>query len=142
LSVFALAGCGIKGPPVPVTPSPLPPAPDLAYQLAGDTVTLTWRLAESLQLPLSRGAVFTIYRARTTLSEPTCDGCPAVFERSARVPYMHTDDGRFSHSFSLDAGYRYVFKVRLAVDGMPGSDSNMVRFDLPLVGKQPPTEDP
>lgn len=129
---FSYFGCGIKGPPVPPRQPPVPVVAELAYQVADQTVTLTWRLPEPLSGKQAKHAKFGLYRSRTALAESACDGCPLVFEKVATVPYVHTDSNRFSTGAPLDPGYRYGFKVRLETDGGAGPDSNLVKFDYRL----------
>ena len=127
-------GCGVKGPPVPPRQPPLPVVADLAYQVAGQMVTLTWSLQGSLSGKQAQQTVFGLYRSMTALDEPVCDGCPLVFEKVTTVPYVHADADRFATDVSLDTGYHYVFKVRLETDRGVGPDSNPVQFDhLPEV---------
>ena len=122
-------GCGIKGPPVPPRQLPVPVVADLAYQVSDQTVRLTWRLPGPLAHKQATHAAFGVYRYRTALAEPACDGCPQVFENVATVPYVPTDTHRYATDAPLDPGYRYVFKVRLETDGQAGPDSNRVQFD-------------
>ena len=129
LLCFSYFGCGVKGPPVPPRHAPVPAVAELAYQVADQTVTLTWRLPGPLSRKQAKRATFGLYRSRTALTEPACDGCPLVFEKVATVPYVHTDTNRYSSEAPLDPGYRYVFKVRLETDGGVGPDSNPVQFD-------------
>ena len=122
-------GCGVKGPPLPSRQPPVPAVADLAYAVTDQTVTLTWRLPGALSAKLAKNAVFGVYRSRTALAEPDCDGCPLVFEKVATVPYVHADANRFSIDAPLEPGYRYVFKVRLETGGGGGPDSNLVQVD-------------
>ncbi len=122
-------GCGVKGPPVPSRQPPVPAVADLEYAVTDQTVTLTWRLPGALLAKQAKNAAFGVYRSRTALAEPDCDGCPLVFEKAATVPYVHTQSNRFSIDAPLETGYRYVFKVRLETDGGDGPDSNSVQID-------------
>lgn len=122
-------GCGIKGPPVPPQRLPVSAVTRLTYEVTDRSVTLTWSLPGPLSGRQARQAVFGLYRSRTALEQPACDGCPLVFEKVATVPYVHTDANRFSTNTPLDSGYHYVFKVRLETDGGSGPDSNSVQFD-------------
>ena len=131
VTVLALAGCGVKGPPVTPKTPPVAKVAELVHSLDGATVILEWTLADSLSGKQTQKAAFAIYRFRAKLSEPVCDTCPLVFEKVAAVPYTDTVGNRFSNVVDLDAGYRYAFKVRLEIDGRSGADSNLVRFDFP-----------
>jgi hypothetical protein len=135
---LGFSGCGVKGPPVPPRQPPLPAVTDLHCRVARQTAALTWRLAEPPPATWYRDWAFGIYRYRTRLDQPPCDGCPQVFDKVATVPYIDTDDLRFSTEVPLDPGYRYVFKVRLETKRRTGPDSNTVQFnDLPAASAQP-----
>ena len=121
-------GCGVKGPPVPPGQPPVP-AVELSYQVDDQTVRLTWRLPGPLSAKQAKNATFGLYRSRTALAEPPCDGCPLVFEKAASVAYVDPDTNRFFIDMPVETGYRYVFKVRLETDSGPGPDSTPVRFD-------------
>jgi len=122
-------GCGVKGPPVPPRQAPVQAVADLAYAVSDQIVVLTWHLPGPLSAKQAKNAAFGLYRYRTALAEPDCDGCPLVFEKVATVPYVHTESNRFSIDAPLETGYRYVFKVRLETDGGAGPDSNSVQID-------------
>jgi len=122
-------GCGVKGPPVPPRQPPVTAVADLAYAVSDQIVALTWHLPGPLSAKQAKNAAFGLYRSRTALAEPDCDGCPLVFEKVATVPYVHTESNRFSIDAPLETGYRYVFKVRLETDGGDGPDSNSVKID-------------
>jgi hypothetical protein len=139
---FSWIGCGVKGPPVPPRQPPLPAVSGLAYRVADRAVILTWSLPGPLSGRQAEKAAFGIYRSRTVLEDPACEGCPLVFEKAEQVPYLQADDNRYSSDVPLDPGYRYVFKVRLETGGIMGPDSNSVQFDYlpnaPSGGSQRP----
>jgi hypothetical protein len=122
-------GCGVKGPPVPRRQSSVPVVTDLAYEVADQTIVLTWRLLAPPSAKQANRATFGLYRSRTGMVEATCDGCPLVFEKVAAVPYVYSKDNRFSIDLPLESDYRYVFKVRLETDSGVGPDSNLVQVD-------------
>lgn len=136
LAVFTLAGCGVKGPPVPPKAAPLPDVA-LTYRLDGPSVQLMWQMSSLLSNTQDRQATFAIYRSRMDLSEADCDNCPLVFEKVSSRPFVPTEDSRFSSVMALDPGYGYAFKVRLEIGGQAGVDSNTVRFDIPAA--EPPS---
>ena len=131
VTVFVLAGCGVKGPPVPPKSLPVPKVAELVYRVDGSAVFLEWALTERLSGKQAQKATFGIYRFREELSESVCETCPLVFEKVDTVPYLYTDESRFSTFLELEGGYRYVFKVRLEIKARGGADSNLVRFDFP-----------
>ncbi len=144
LMLFALGalGCGVKGPPVPPQAPPVATVGDLAVERDGRSANLSWRLPQRLPRGQARGAVFGVYQSSTELSEPACDDCPLVFEKVADVPYVDSDDNRYSARIALDPGYRYRFKVRLETNGQAGADSDTVQFDVaaddPAAGTETP----
>jgi hypothetical protein len=142
LLVWGISGCGVKGPPVPPRQPPLPAVTDLSYRLTQQTVALTWRLSAPPTGSWDRDWVFGIYRSRSSLDQPPCDGCPLVFAKVATLPYTDTDNLRFSTDVPLVPGYRYVFKVRLETTHRAGPDSNTVTFDDPSVESMQPSETP
>ena len=129
LSSISYFGCGVKSPPVPPTMPPVLPVANLAYQVADQTISLTWRLSKPLAPKQAKNATFGLYRFRTILAEAPCDGCPLVFEKVASVAYADSDANRFSVDIPIENGYRYVFKVRIETDSGVGPDSNPVRLD-------------
>jgi predicted small lipoprotein YifL len=141
LAVLSLAACGVKGPPVPPKAAP-PPAVALTYRLDGASVQLQWEMASDLSNKQARQAAFTIYRSRQDLSEGDCDDCPLVFEKVSTQPFVQTDGNRFSSVEILDPGYGYAFKVRLAIRGQAGADSNTVRFEFPSADPSSDKETP
>ncbi len=131
LAILAIAGCGVKAPPVPPQLPPVPPVAKLVHRLDDSAVLLEWALSERLSGQQAHKAAFGIYRYRAKLSEPVCETCPLIFEKVDSIAYADTNDSRFSTTVDLDGGYRYVFKVRMEIGGRVGTDSNLVRFDFP-----------
>lgn len=131
-------GCGVKGPPVPARLPSVPAVLDLACRVEGSSGTLTWRLAESLPAGRTRRTTFGLYRSRSQIGQPDCDDCPVVFEKVSTLPYVAPDNGWFSTEVPLNAGVRYLFKVRLETDGAAGPDSLPVACEWQPVG---PIED-
>lgn len=135
-------GCGIKGPPVPPKAPPIQAVTDLSYQVDEGSVVLAWGLPDRLSGKRAKGSVFDIYRSRSELSDAACEDCPLIFEKVATLPYVQTDNNRFSIALDLDPGYRYVFKVRLVTNGQAGADTEPVRFDFPSDESSAGTETP
>jgi len=130
--VLAMAGCGVKGPPVP--PRSIPPAAitDLTFILDEDLMTLNWSIPTGKATGSAGLARFIIYRAVASLADPVCDGCPALFRRIAEVDLqtlMAGNPGRKTATFqqTIEKGYQYIFKVTaVSKDGQRGPDSNRV----------------
>jgi len=122
-------GCGVKGPPVPPRQPPFPAVVDLSYRVAGPAVTLGWSIPQALSGEQAGRSFFAVYRSRSALDQPACEGCPLVFDKVATMPYADSQGNRFAKVLPLDPGFRYVFKVRLETGQNFGPDSNLVRFD-------------
>ena len=138
-----LGGCGVKGPPVPLRkPAPLPAVTDLAYRVTDGAVNLTWSLSPPLEGKAARQASFIVRRSQTALDAQACENCPQVFTTVGTVLYVDTGDRPFTARFALEAGYRYVFIVRLQKDGDVGPDSNPVKFDYTVENGVVPVEEP
>jgi len=133
LGWFALiGGCGVKGPPVPLREPPaLPSVTDLAHRVADGQVALTWRLQSPLDSRAARQASFIVRRSRTAFDQTACENCPRVFETVGNIPYVETDDGSYTLTLGLDAGFRYVFTVHLQTGRVVGPDGDPVQFDYP-----------
>ncbi|MFO7716226.1 hypothetical protein [Desulfosarcina sp.] len=114
---------------MPPRQPPIPMVMELAYQVSDPKVTLTWRLSGPLSGRQANRSTFGIYRSRSAIDEPVCEGCPLVFEKVATAATVDSGDSRFSIDILLNPGYRYVFKVRLEMDNGAGPDSNAVQFD-------------
>ena len=128
-----VAGCGVKGPPVPLQQTPaLPSVTALAHRVADGQVTLTWQLQSALDSRTARQASFIVRRSRTALDQPSCENCPQVFETVGNIPYVETADGSYALKLGLDAGFRYVFMVHLRTGHDVGPDCDPVQFDYPM----------
>lgn len=131
-SVFLLAACGKKGPPVPPKVTQPIAVETLEGEREGDRVYLFWTMQEPSpeQLKSTRG--FAVYRSKTSLGGESCMVCPLVFERVGDVP-MDFDSRsglgkeRFSYNERVEVGYRYIYKVA-AVSGDVGPYSPVVEL--------------
>ena len=130
--VLAMAGCGVKGPPVP--PRSIPPGAvtDLTFILDQDQVTLNWSIPTGKATGSAGLAGFIVFRAASPLADPVCDGCPALFRRIAEIDFealMAGNPDRKTATFqqTIEKGYQYIFKVMaISKDGQRGPDSNRV----------------
>jgi len=122
LLFLAIAGCGVKAPPV--SPDAKPPVvAAFDYTLAGGMLTLTWTLSGESPTPQS----YTLYRSRTPLTDKACPGCPLAFERIRTIPADRRKSG--TTTLPVKAGYHYGFKLTAtAENGFEGPDSGTVRF--------------
>ena len=131
---LGIAGCGVKGPPVPPRLPSVPAVVDLGYTLSADAATLTWSLAAALSAKQAKEASFVCFRSRTPLASEPCETCPQLFEKVLTIPYADPSPNRFAADVPLDGGFRYQYKIRLETRNGIGSDSNTVAFDVPSAG--------
>lgn len=125
-----VTGCGKKGPPVLPGQVPSPAAGDLAVQIRGGELLLTWSLSDTPPRG-SRPSSYIVYRFRTLTADPFCADCPLLFKRVAEVPVPGdaAPGARLQHTEALVSGYRYFFKVAgQGPSGAVGADSNVVDF--------------
>jgi predicted small lipoprotein YifL len=130
----ALAGCGKKGPPVPPPRYRPPPVTDLAHRVDGGTLLLSWTVpvAAGTDKAVIDGCV--VYRARQSILESECTGCPVPFEPVAEIPFSPTTAAvppasGLTYTETLLPGFIYTYKVTcLTRSGGPGPDSNAVNF--------------
>lgn len=118
LVMIAVAGCGIKRPPLPPIQA-MPKAPTgLAFALDGETATLTWSHEQGKQ------AGFEI--AQATLASDGCEGCPLRF-----IPLDTVDARTLEFTTRVEPGLRYYFRVRAFTDAQVFSESsNTVQIEL------------
>ncbi len=123
-------GCGRKE--MPSAPRQVPPHPvtDLAAQVVGNQVELSWSYSEALygSEPIKG---FGVFRASESVSE-SCDNCPFLFKRVADIPTLEGRDGTIVLTYrdTLEKGYRYRYKViGYSTAGIAGKDSNMVTVE-------------
>lgn len=128
-----LAGCGIKGPPLP----PLQGLPnavnDLEKTISGNIIVLTWSIPpEKDHAVVER---FTVYRSRID-RDVYCPGCPPIFKQVSDISigsdfWAGGINGKVSYSESLEAGNQYTYKVvGYTWDNVASGDSNLVEFDF------------
>lgn len=121
--LLMVAGCGLKGPPVPPTLAVLPVPTDLAYSLTNGALVLTWRLGEGADADVDRVAGVNVYRSQNALGEAPCEACTLLFEKTRAV------EGRTSTALreTLDKGFRYRYKLRtFDAAGRESADSPVV----------------
>lgn len=128
------SSCGKKRPPVP--PPKYRPAvvSDLAYRIDRQKLTLSWTIPDS---DSSKSAVTdgcSVYRARQSLLESDCTGCPVPFESVADVSVGENNAGPgkqigLTYTETLLPGFSYTYKVVCFTrGGGPSEDSNVVNF--------------
>ncbi len=105
----AVAGCGIKAPPV--TPGEPPPVvTNLVHTLKNGTLTLAWDLAGDS--PTVRQ--YTLYQSKEAVTDEPCEGCPLVFKRGVTIAAGSQRNG--THALKLEKGFRYGFKVTASTE--------------------------
>jgi hypothetical protein len=110
LMIAAVAGCGMKKPPVP-PPQYRPPAPaEVQYSLEGDHLLLSWQVPETGKqgAPIQGCKVF---RAARNIGEDACPGCPSPFGAVADLPLEGGDQNRQSYRETLTPGFLYSYKI-------------------------------
>lgn len=133
LAVFAcvVAGCGVKGPPVPPTHESLPGVTLMSAQTTDNYVTLTWQLEDVLGREDATAAVFVVLESKNPVDAPLCDTCPIIFERAATLSYTDAPDRQFSIELPVDSGYQYRFKIRLESGSTARTDSGVLEVETP-----------
>ena len=125
MSLFMVAGCGKKGPPVPpriegqVIAAPF----DLKYRMNNANITLFWKHRIDAKKAFVTPRAFEIFMAKK--ASKACVGCPFKFIKTGVVsmPSM-----RFT--MAIQKGYKYYFRVQALGDGQMRSDcSKTVQFE-------------
>ncbi len=130
IAVFSL-GCGRKAPPVPPGQVRPPAVDDLSSSIDGDMIELAWTIPDEKGKIASDSVGFIVYKSKTSLSEPVCKECPALFKRIADIPIEEKDiNKKITYKETLEKGYRYIYKVTVYTNtGASGKDSNYIEFD-------------
>ena len=137
LAIFVIGfipGCGKKGPPVPPKRYRLPPVSDLTHRIDGQNLALSWTVATDIGPGKSATDGCVVYRARQSVMESDCTGCPVPFVSVAEVPAGKSSTAPsqqtgLTYTETLIPGFAYTYKVVCYTrDGGPGEDSNVVNF--------------
>ena len=134
MAVFALAGCGKKGPPVAPRQVPLPVVTDLHATVKDDQVKLTWTVPRKGMETAVQVAGFYVSRSKIPLAQADCADCPVRFDRIADIPAKtpvpeKTAKPVMTYTDTLEKGYRYIYKVTVYTPAeVTGPDSNSVEF--------------
>ena len=121
-------GCGRKMDPIRPGVYPPPAVRDLAYQINGSAIVLTWFVPVAQGEQEAPAAGFKILRARQTPAEAECQTCPVRFQVIGEV----TARGRSAISRpgfrdKLEPGFTYRYKVKAySSEGIEGKDSNVI----------------
>jgi hypothetical protein len=130
LALAVLAGCGRKLPPIQPGTYPPPAVKDLAFQIRGEEVVLTWAVPPDAPEKESPAVGFKVLRSRQTETEAECQTCPPKFQPIGDVrPSGPAVPGGMQYVDRLEPGYRYQYKVRsYSAVGTEGRDSNVVHL--------------
>ena len=94
---------------------------------------LNWTIPKSEEKIQYKG--FMVYRARTSLSSPSCPDCPKMFEKAGLISVEDRKpskkDGKILFQENLTKGYRYSYMVKSITEkGAESPDSNIITFDF------------
>lgn len=114
----------------PIRPGVYPPPPvnDLAYEIRGSAVTLTWSVPAAQGEKEVRAAGFKVLRARQTPADAQCQSCPVRFEEIGEVTAAgRSPFNRLRFRDQLESGFTYRYKVKgYSSDGVESRDSNEI----------------
>jgi len=131
IGVFLLGaggGCGRKLPPIQPGVFPPPTVADLAQEVQGNEIVLSWTIPAFTPDKESAATGFKILRARQTAAEAECQECPAPFEAIGDVWASGKKPGsRLKFRDALEPGFKYSYKLRAyTADEVVGRNSNVV----------------
>jgi hypothetical protein len=120
------AGCGIKGPPVPLKKEPPPQVVDLAARLEGDRVILSWSLGK--EGDEIEAAHFVVMRHCEPAQRPDCPACPKRFVKAGQVDApsgsVASEHSKLSFADNIKPAMRCSYKVYpVSAKGLTGKDS-------------------
>jgi len=128
LLLGVMGSCGRKM--LPIQPGVLPPptAADLAYEMRGSEIILSWTVPIYHHNKESAAAGFKVLRARQTMAEAQCQTCPAPFQTIGDVLASgKTSGSRLRFRDTLEPGFTYSYKLKpYTADDVVGKDSNVV----------------
>ena len=128
LLLGVMGSCGRKL--LPIQPGVLPPptAADLAYEMRGSEIILSWTVPIYHHEKERAAAGFKVLRARQTMAEAQCQTCPAPFQTIGDVLASgKTSGSRLRFRDTLEPGFTYSYKLKpYTADDVVGKDSNVV----------------
>jgi len=122
--------CGKKGPPkLPNVKAPVGVS-NLAAKLDGSDIVLSWTATATINDEYGV-AGYLVYHSTEPMSEDTCEGCPVLFKRGAKVPLIDKGSKRsvleYREVLLPDTLYRFKV-VPYDAQGNLGPDSNIVEI--------------
>lgn len=128
LLLGVVGSCGRKMPPIQPGVLPPPTVADLAYEMRGSEIILSWTMPTYHHDKESPAAGFKVLRARQTMAEAECQTCPAPFQTIGDVLASgKTFTSRLRFRDALEPGFKYRYKLKpYSADGVVGKDSNEV----------------
>lgn len=126
VSLALIAGCGIKGPPLPplVEGNNLARPTNLRYSMDKNQVSLSWDHAVDPVNAKIQPEAFRVYMA--IRSKDDCQGCPFVFESIGEVPMP-----RMVFLQKIEQGKDYYFRVQaIGEDDIKSPMSNPVQVSF------------
>ncbi len=127
--IILISACGKKAPPIPSTSVAPPTVAGLEITLNDDMMTLQWPVPDWDKKDENALAGFYVYRSRSALSEPECEGCPLTFQKTADIR-IENHPSRERYEERLEKGFRYTYKVSAYTEsGYEGESSEIARVD-------------
>jgi hypothetical protein len=109
---------------------------DLVYRIDGQILTLSWSVPDLAGLGKAATDACGVYRARQSVEESQCTGCPVPFVSVAEIPVGQRSNGSgqsnaLAYTETLLSDFTYTYKVICFTrGGGPGEDSNIVNFSF------------
>jgi len=131
-ALFLICACGKKAPPLPPAHYELPVVEDIASEMVGNELILTWPMPEWDPPEGVELAGFNVYRAKLRLTE-ACETCPVRFKKAATVEVdrLAIELGSdLEYREKLEKGYHYRYKITAYTHtGEEGADSSAVTIN-------------
>ncbi|MBZ4660429.1 MAG: hypothetical protein JG766_2352 [Desulfacinum sp.] len=142
VALTALASCGRKTPPKPVTPEAPPRVTSIQADVEGQTVELRWEIPDRLRKTTPGEYTFVVQREETDAAAAECAECPPANVRSlvridpAGAGSWHVEDSRITWKDTLSEG---ATALRYWI-GILGPDESIISLSSPvrILMREPP----